>query len=152
MTTEYHKVVKSYDIEGNYQIFIFRYERDDVDKNTIGLIDLWIVTRLNGFESRVRIDIDGLSEKVYYHPEQQMSTEEVELLYNSFDDILDEEVKVQREVEKLENEVKLTVEQETQRLINAAECALSAHPINQSIEDIVKDIQNEVKDSTRYKS
>lgn len=150
MSIEYHRVVKSYD-KNNFQIFVFKYDRDQ-EANSLALIDLWLITRHDTHESKVRIDLDGLAEKVFHNPKEKMTDEQVDDLYDFFDTVIDDDVKVQRDIEKLELEVNDTIQDETKKLILAADMAMSAHPIDLSIDEIVKNLPNETKNNTRYKS
>ncbi len=150
MSIEYHRIVKSYD-KNNFQIFVFKYDRDQ-EANSLALIDLWLITRHDTHESKVRIDLDGLAERVFHNPKEKMTDEQVDDLYDFFNNVIDDDVKVQRDIEKLELEVNDTVESETKKLILAADMAMSAHPIDLSIDEIVKNLPNEIKNNTRYKS
>lgn len=136
MAIEYHKIVRTYNDNSNFQVFVFRYDRNVFDQ-TLALIDMWLVTRHNGFQSKIKIDFDSLAEIVYHNPEKQLSDEEIDDMYHIFKDVIDEETKEDRQLEKLEKAIDLEVITETDRLIRAAEAALSSHPINQSIEEIV---------------
>lgn len=151
MSIEYHKVVKQYDGKDNFQIFVFRYDRDEPTQ-TLALIDLWLYTRHGKYQSKIRIDLDLLAEQVYHNPEQQIPQEQVDELYEAFDNLIDDRVKMQRKLEILEMEVDEEINIETNKLIRASEAALSAHPINQTIDEIVKNLQNETKDNTHNKS
>ena len=140
MATEYHKIVKHYG-NNNFQAFVFRYDRDTVDQS-IGLIDLWVFTKHNECVSKLRIDIDKFSEQIYHKPElSQMPENDIDDLYQIFDGILEDSVKFERMTEKLEHEIDVHVEDETNRLIRASEAAFEAHPIL-SIEEQVKQYEN----------
>ena len=137
---EYHKVVKHYG-NNNFQAFVFRYDRDTTDQS-IGLVDIWVFTKHNDCISKVRIDMDKLSEQIYHQPQHtQMPENDIDDLYKIFDGILEEEVKEERMIEKLEHEVDTQVLDLTDTLIRASEAAFAAHPIL-SIEEQVNQYEN----------
>lgn len=137
---EYHKVVKHYG-NSNFQAFVFRYDRDTIDQS-IGLVDVWVFTKHNDCVSKIRIDMDKLSEQIYHEPQHtQMPENDVDDLYSIFDGILEDSVKFERMTEKLEHEIDVHVEDETDRLIRAAEAATSAHPVL-SLEEMAKNYEN----------
>ena len=154
MSIEYHKIVKHFNDKNNFQIFVFRYDRIPEEKQ-IALLDMWCISVLNGVKSRIRIDLDGLAEAVYFHPTEKMSDSEVQSLYKEFDDVIDDEVKIQRELELLEVSVGESLTEEAEKLISAADMAMEAHPIDLSIDEIVKNIQlqkNETQNRSHNKS
>jgi len=140
MSIEYHKVVKHYGNQ-NFQAIVFRYDRD-VQDQSIGLVDVWVFTKHNECVSKLRIDMDKLSEQIYHNPARtQMPENDIDDLYKIFDSILEESVKQERMIEKLEHEVEVHVQDETDLLIRASEAALSAHPML-SIEEMVQQYEN----------
>jgi hypothetical protein len=140
MSIEYHKVVKHYG-NSNFQAFVFRYDRDTVDQS-IGLVDIWVFTKHNDCVSKLRLDMDKLSEQVYHQPQYtKMSENDVDDLYKVFDNILEESNKEDRLIEKLEHEVDNQVLDLTDTLIRAAEAAISAHPVL-SLEEMAKNYEN----------
>jgi hypothetical protein len=152
MAIEYHKIIKAFDDKNHFQIYVFRYDRD-VEDQSLGLIDIWVLTKFGSCESKVRIDMHKVGERAYHNPDEQMTEKQVDDLYKYFDNIIDNTARSQRVLEKLENEVEDTITSETQRLLDAAESALSAHPINQSIDEIVENLlQNETKNNQHNKS
>ena len=139
MSTEYHKLVKHYHGKDNFQIFVFRFDRDE---ESVCLLDLWVVTHQNGSQSRVHIQVGSLAENVYFNESNRMSESDVDTWFQVFDDIHSESIKNERDLEKIESIVNLTLEEEYVKLIEASEMALAVHPINVSIDELVKSIKN----------
>lgn len=124
---EYHKLIKHFDNE-NRQLFVFRVDRHE-DIKAIEMLDLWIVTIHNGYQSKMKIDLNGLGKFIGMNPDTKMSETEITELYDMFDPILDNESRQERDLEKIEQIIEDSIKDETQRLLVAADAALVVHPI-----------------------
>lgn len=135
MSTEYHKLVKTYNGKDNFQVFVFRFDRDE---ESVCLLDMWVLTSQNGSQSRVHIQVQNLAENVYYNQKDRMSEVEIDKLFDVFSDIHVDSIKNERDLEKVEQIVQSTLEDEYNKLIEAGEMALQVHPINQSFDELIK--------------
>lgn len=135
MSTEYHKLVKTYNGKDNFQVFVFRFDRDE---ESVCLLDMWVLTSQNGSQSRVHIQVQNLAENIYYNQKDRMSEVEIDKLFDVFSDIHVDSIKNERDLEKVEQIVQSTLEDEYNKLIEAGEMALQVHPINQSFDELIK--------------
>jgi hypothetical protein len=135
---EYHKMVKHYDDKDNFQVFVFRFDRDE---DTLVMLDLFVVTLLNGFQSKIRIDIQGFCENVWHHS-QPLPEQEVDDLYRVVDNILDDNFRQQRDLEVLEQRILESEKCFAEELIHASELATIAHPPTIDFEEYVKNHKN----------
>lgn len=120
---EYHKIVKHYDSKDNFQVFVFRFDRDG---NDLTMLDLFLVTMHNGCQSKIKIDIQGFCENVFYHS-VPLPENEVNDLYRVMDQILDNDDRQRRDLEILEQRILDTEKNFVEELIHASELAVIAH-------------------------
>jgi len=124
---EYHKLLKHYDHE-NRQLLVFRVQRHE-DIKAIEMLDLFIVTVHNGAQSHMKIDLNGLGQQIGISKDTKMTDKEIHELYSIFDDILSTDERHNRDLEKIEEIIENSINDETQRLLVAADAALVAHPV-----------------------
>lgn len=117
-----------------------------LDNGQLFLVEIWIRTSDGASESKVKINLPALATKITNEESIILTDEALEIAYSQFDDIIEPEVKAEYELETIVNKLqKRLTEQQTNELISAAEAALSAHPTNLSIQEIVDQINKNAR-------
>lgn len=131
MNREYH-VQNRTNINGE-QALVYAVTRDENNK-TIRLNEIYIVTIVEGIETKTVVNIDEIMPKLAEHPGGNVPRENLKKMGEILENVLTVQTKIDLKIHELETIVET---KESDRLFVASEAALSAHPTNQSIEDIV---------------
>lgn len=125
--------------EKSKQAFLFTIRRNE-ENRTIELCDIHIITQSNGVETKTTLDMQKLTQLMGMHRGGNVLPEGLSELREVFHDSMNTED--QDHLNQLINMYELTQLNDAEQLIVAGEIALSAHPVNQSIEEIVNDKLN----------
>ena len=128
---EYHVQNRS-NVNGE-QAVVYAVTRDDKNK-TIQLNEIYIVTITDGIETKTVVNLDEIMPKLASQPGGNVPKENLNRMGEILDNVLTQQTRIDLKIHELETVVQT---RETDRLFVASEAALSAHPTNQSIEDIV---------------
>jgi hypothetical protein len=137
MSKEFHLHITTN--EKYKQAFLFSIDRNE-NNRSIQILDIHVITESNGVESKTSLDMTKLTHLMGQHVNGNILPEGFDELRHVFYDMfsqadknhLDELILI-RDI----NELGMA-----EQLIVAGEIALSAHPVNQSIEEIVNDKLN----------
>lgn len=131
MTREYH--IHTRISESAEQALVFAVSRDTNHK-LMQLHEIYVVTMVDGIETKMVINLDDIMPKIAQMPGGNVPKEHLTQMGKILENVLTQETKV----DLINNEIDVIIEnKETERMIIASEAALSAHPTNLSIDEIV---------------
>lgn len=115
------------------QAFVFKVIRDE-KHHTLQLLEIYIVTIAKGVETKTLLDLKEIMPLIAQNPGGNVPKENLLKMGEVLKNVITEETAI----DLITTELDCFVERkEMERMIVASEAALSAHPVIQSIEDIV---------------
>lgn len=111
------------------------------EESLLQIHEICIVTHRGNTESKVRLNMEGLTDIMAVQPYGNIGDEWMPKVRDIFYEMLDEESKKEFDLQQFMGNIQGL--DETEQMIVASEVAVTAHPINQSIEEIVNErLQN----------
>ena len=140
---EYHKLTQHYGNNPNmYQTFITRVNRTN---DEIELLDMWIITRLEDHQTRLRLDLKNYLNIHVKNIGEPMTDHEVLELHDFFDDILDVNAKQELVLDFLENYIEQTQQDQIEQTLIASDIAECMHPILTIQEQVNAQLSNNLR-------
>lgn len=110
------------------------------------LVEIWVKIHDGNSQSKIKVNLPSLANKIATEESILLEGVLLDNAFMEFDEVIEPEVKAEHQLESLVNKIhQQFTEKQTNELISAAEAALSAHPTNQSIEEIVEQITKSPK-------
>ena len=116
MTKEFHSCMFENSIYQQY--YIFEVERDG-ETNDVGVLELWIVTTIDGKQIKTRINFDQVIDSITRNIGGNVLDHEVEGILDIFDVVLNKYKKQQLYIDLAKKELLETSNNDTELLINA---------------------------------
>ena len=119
-----------------HQAMLVSLTRHEEEK-LLQIHEICIVTQRGTTQSTTKINMEGLTQVMAQDLHGNIDKQSFPAIKNMFYEMLSEESKNQLDLEEFLDDLQEL--DETERMLVASEAAMSAHPINQSIEEIVNE-------------
>ena len=107
------------------------------EQRTLEIHEICIVMQNGNQESKTILHMEGLTDIMAIHEDGNIDPRAIPTVKSIFYEMLSEESKQEMDLQEFMGD--LHGLDETERLLVASEAALSAHPVNQSIEELVNE-------------